>query len=148
MPLGATADAVARPALGTPVIKGSIFARVVGEAAALLAAGEVSLAELGRWLRPEDCALLAEAPISSGWYPLDAYTRLNDLIRDVAGGGSNAYLRERGKETARQLLESGRYPQLEYSRRTELARTADPRERFAARSAATCASSRASPRTW
>lgn len=115
-----------------PSIKGSVFAAVVEDVAVLLERGKLSEAEVGRWLQPGDRVLLA-APISiSSWYDIRAYTRMNELLRDVAGGGSNDYLRERGRETARRLLEAGLYAQLEFLHRTEVAEATGHDARFAA----------------
>jgi hypothetical protein len=57
---------------------------------------------------------------------------MNELLRDTEGGGSNEYLRERGRQTARRLLEAGLYQQLEYLHATQLKRAKDPRARFEA----------------
>jgi hypothetical protein len=57
---------------------------------------------------------------------------MNELLRDVEGAGSNEYLRERGRQTARRLLEAGFYAQLEYLDRTELGRARGKEARFEA----------------
>jgi hypothetical protein len=113
-----------------PSIKGSVFAGVVEDVKKLLVAGAVSVEEADRWLEPGDHKLLA-SPISiSSWYDIRAYTRMNELLRDVEGGGDNQYLRERGRETARRLLESGLYAQLEFLHRVEVVSAKGRRARF------------------
>jgi hypothetical protein len=114
----------------TPSIKGSVFLLVVEEVERILATGSVSRDGLGRWLHPGDLTAFAEHPIASGWYPIDQYARMNELLRDVAGGGQNEYLREQGRRTAQQLLASGRYQQVGYAQRTELDAAQTPEERF------------------
>lgn len=113
-------------------IKGSVFSAVAEDVNKLLAAGDVSRDEARRWLQAVDFELLgAEISIAS-WYDVRAYDRMNLLLRDVAGHGSNEFLREKGRETARRLLKGGLYSQLEYLQRTQVARASDSRERFAA----------------
>ena len=77
-------------------------------------------------------ALLGASILVSAWYDIGSYTRMNELLRDVEGAGSNDYLRERGRQTARRLLEAGLYAQLEYLHRTELGRASGERGRFEA----------------
>lgn len=102
-----------------PSIKGSVFAAVVEDVAKLLESGDVSDAEVARWLHPADMKLL-KAPISiSSWYDIRVYTRMCTLLRDVVGGGDDQFLRERGRETARRLLEAGFYAQLEFLHQIE-----------------------------
>ena len=57
---------------------------------------------------------------------------MNELLRDVEGGGSSQYLRTLGRQTANRLLEAGLYSQLEYLNRTEVSKVADGPARFAA----------------
>jgi len=115
-----------------PSIKGSVFSAVVEDVAKVLERGDVADAEIGRWLEPADRRLL-ETPVSiSSWYDIRAYTRMNELLRDVVGGGDDAYLRDRGRETARRLLDAGLYAQLEFLHRTEVAQTTGSQARFEA----------------
>jgi hypothetical protein len=104
-----------------PSIKGSVFAGVVEEVKKLLASGRASRADAARFLVPPDFALLEEPIVITRWYEIDAYTRMNELLRELEGDGSNEYLRKLGRQTARRLLEAGLYSQLEYLHRTELA---------------------------
>jgi hypothetical protein len=113
-------------------IKGSVFAGVVEEVRKLLAGEVVSRRQAARWLRPEDLAFLDQAISVSSWYDIRSYARMGELLRDVAGEGSNEYLRQQGRQTARRLLEAGLYGQLEYLHRTEVSRATDAKARFEA----------------
>ena len=116
----------------TPSIKGSVFAGVVEDVRKLLASGELAKTDAARWLQSDDLLLLDQTISVSNWYDLRSYTRMNELLREVAGDGSNEYLRQRGKATARKLLEAGLYAQLEYLQRAEVAKFSDPQARFEA----------------
>jgi hypothetical protein len=115
-----------------PSVKGSVFATVVEDVLKSLARGAVKREQLSRWLRPEDLPFLDERIGVSTWYPIHSYTRMNELLRDVEGGGDNEYLRQCGRRTARRLLEAGFYSQLEYIHRTEFGRVIGDRARFEA----------------
>jgi hypothetical protein len=115
-----------------PSIKGSVFAGLVEDVNKLLARGAISRPESARWLAPEDFELLGEKILVSNWYDIQSYVRMNELLRDVEGAGSHEYLRERGRQTARRLLEAGLYSQLEYLHRTEVARATSAEARFEA----------------
>jgi len=115
-----------------PSIKGSVFATVVEDVGKSLASGAVQRDQLARWLRPEDIALLGGKISVSSWYPIQSYTRMGELLRDVEGGGDNEYLRQCGRQTARRLLEAGLYSQLEYLHRAEVGKASGERARFEA----------------
>lgn len=115
-----------------PSIKGSVFTSIVEDVKKLLASRGIAQAELARWLRAEDIRLLGQTIGAASWYDIRSYTRMNELLRDVEGGGSNDYLRERGRLTARRLLDAGFYQQLEYLQRAEVARTTGEQARFEA----------------
>jgi hypothetical protein len=115
-----------------PSIKGSAFAKVVEDIAKLVSSGKLSKGEAAKWLQPEDISLLDEDIAISRWYDIRTYTRMSELLRDVEGGQSNDYLRQRGRETARRLLEAGLYSQLEYLHRAEVVRLQEARARFEA----------------
>ena len=119
-----------RAVASMPSIKGSILAGVVEDLKKLVAAGGVSMRELGQWLHSGDLELLEKKMLPSDWYDIRIYTRMNELLRDVEGEGSSEYLREAGKRTARRLLEGGLYAQLKYLHRTEVERERDTQARF------------------
>jgi len=116
----------------TPSIKGSVFSAVVEDVNKLLEQQELSDAEIDRWIEPGDRKLLAASISISSWYDIRAYTRMNEMLRDLRGNGDNTYLRECGRETARRLLEAGLYAQMEFLHRTEVSRTTGSEARFAA----------------
>ena len=118
------------PMPASPCIRGTVFAQVVLDVERLLASGAVAQDRLGRWLGPEDLRVMAEDPLVSGWYPIGTYARMNELLRDVDGGGRDDYLRGLGRKSARQFLESGHYQQVGYALRTALGEARTPEERF------------------
>jgi hypothetical protein len=115
-----------------PSVKGSVFAAVVEGVKKLFAEGAVSRDQASRWLQPGDLALLDATISIAGWYDVRAFTRLSELLRDVAGDGSNEYLRRLGRESARRLRDAGIYSQLEYLRDTRVSKQRDRRARFEA----------------
>lgn len=115
-----------------PSIKGTVFAGVVESLSKSIASGNVTEGELSRWLTASDRALLHDRILPSNWYPIEAYRRINELLRDVEGHGGNEWLREQGRETARKLAAAGIYAQLEYLQRVEIARTTGAQARFEA----------------
>jgi hypothetical protein len=116
-----------------PSVKGSVFIAAVESVKKLLAENQVSRAETSRWLQPGDLELIESGKLSiSAWYDIRIFDRLNYLLRDVAGGGDDDYMRELGRESARRLGKAGVYGQLEYLNRTQMAGHEDPRARFEA----------------
>ena len=115
-----------------PSIKGSVFSGVVEDVNKLLQSGLASRREAKRWLQPEDFALLDQPVVITRWYDIRHYARMNELLRDVEGGGSHQYLRTLGRQTANRLLEAGLYSQLEYLNRTEVSKVGEGPARFAA----------------
>jgi len=106
--------------------------RAVEDTLKLLSAGTLARNDLKRWLRPKDIALLDQPVSSSGWYDVQAYGRLLELLRDTEGEGRNEYLRERGARSAELLRKAGQYQQMEYLSRTQAAQQKDPRARVLA----------------
>ncbi len=82
------------PMPNTPCIKGIAFPQVVEDVEHILVAGAISRDRLGEWLRPENVLELTDRPLASGWYPIETYARINEVLRDVNGGGRNEFLRE------------------------------------------------------
>jgi hypothetical protein len=66
------------------------------------------------------------------WYDIRTYTRVMELLRDVAGEGKIEYLLGRGAASAEALLYSGRYQQFEYLKRTQMQAKSDAHERYLA----------------
>jgi hypothetical protein len=115
-----------------PSIKGSVFAGVVDDVNKLIATGRASRKDAARWLQASDFALLEEPVVITRWYDIQVYARMGELLREIAGDGSNEYLRSQGRQTARRLLEAGLYSQLEYLHRTEVSNAVDGPARVSA----------------
>jgi len=115
-----------------PSIKGSIFGRSVEDLLKLVANEEISHAELERSLEPGDAVYLRKPIAPTGWYDVKAYGRILCVLREVAGNGSNQYLRARGTASAEALLDAGLYQQMSYLNRTKLAAARGAEERYRA----------------
>ena len=105
--------------MAEPSIKGSIFKGVIDDLARLQREGRVSQEEVDARLATEDLALLEGEINASAWYPMESYGRLMDLLGEVEAGGKDAYFVERGRGSARRLMESGLYQQLSFLSRWE-----------------------------
>ena len=116
----------------SPSIKGSVFGAAVEDVNKLISGGGLTRAEARRWLEPADFELLDAVISVAAWYDIRGYDRLNRLLRDVEGNGSDDYLRGKGRQTAKRLLDAGLYGQLEYLHRTEFSQTSNAQERFRA----------------
>jgi hypothetical protein len=115
-----------------PSIKGSIFARAAEDVSKLVSSGRLLQAELRRILPEGDLAVLAQTIAPTGWYDVQIYGRLLDLLRSHEGRGENEYLRRRGARSAEALMEAGLYQQMEYLKRTEVVQQTDAKARFVA----------------
>jgi hypothetical protein len=115
-----------------PSIKGSVFEVLVGDVNRLLERDPDTREKATNWLQPGDFELLGTEVLVSSWYPIESYTRLSLLLRDVEGRGRNEYLRRMGRATARRLLDAGLYAQLEYLHRVKVVQESDPLARFTA----------------
>jgi hypothetical protein len=114
-----------------PAIKGSVINDLVEDVRKLVAEGELSRHEIEARLRPEDLAVL-DAPtlLPSNWYEVETYRRMAELLRDEVGGGRNEYLRQRGFEKGKKLIDSGLYRQMEYLGRSQVTRELGAKARF------------------
>jgi len=115
-----------------PSIRGRVFATALEDVQKLVASRALAERELVRWLQPPDVALLGQEIMETGWYDVKAYARVLRLLRDVVGKGHDDFLRERGMTTAKRLLDSGLYQQLEYLSRLQKHDARTPEERYAA----------------
>ena len=100
--------------MAEPSIKGSIFRGAIDDLARLQREGRVSQEEVDAQLATEDLAFLEGEIHPSAWYPMESYGRLMELLGDLEGGGKDAYFVERGRASARRLMESGLYQQLAF----------------------------------
>jgi len=115
-----------------PSIKGAIFARGAEDVQKLVSDGQLSEADLRRMLPAEDRAVLGHPIVASGWYDVRIYGRVLDLLCNVEGQGAPEYLRQRGARSAELLMKAGLYQQMEYLRRTEVAKQSEAHGRFLA----------------
>ena len=115
-----------------PSIKGSIFARAAEDVSKLVSSGKLSQADLRRMLSEGDLGVIAQPIAASGWYDVQIYGRLLDLLRTIEGRGENEYLRRRGARSAEMLMQAGLYQQMEYLKRTEVAQQSNAQARFLA----------------
>ena len=113
-------------------IKGSVYSAAVEDVNKLFASDELSQDQAKNWLEDADFGLLDQVIGLASWYDIQSYDRLNCLLRDVEGGGRNEYLREKGRDTARRLLEMGLYSQLEYLQHAKFTEAKGANERFEA----------------
>jgi len=104
-----------------PSVKGAVFSGVAEDIKKLFERGDLSRDAAGRWLTADDLALLDTHIAIASWYDIGAFNRFSELLRDVVGDGSNEYLEQMGRESAKRLLEAGLYSQLEYLQRTRVA---------------------------
>jgi hypothetical protein len=79
--------------------------------------GKISPAELERRLGREGVALLDAKIQAASWYSIQVYGRVRELLRDVVGGGRDQYTIDGGAASARRMIDSGLYQQLEYLKR-------------------------------
>ena len=113
--------------MGEPGIKGSVFAGIVEHVRALQASGKIGAAELELRLGREGMAVLDSKIQPASWYSIQVYGRIRELLRDVEGGGDDQYTVAGGAASARRMIESGLYQQLEYlDRWKEGASSGDP----------------------
>ena len=111
--------------MAEPSIKGSIFKGAIADLARLQEEGRLSQEEVDARVATEDLAFLEGEISRSMWYPMESYGRFMRLLDEIEGAGKDAYFVERGRASARRLLESGLYQQLDFLSRWEQAIGAD-----------------------
>ncbi len=97
-----------------PSIKGAILELATEDLAQLIAEGAISREELEAKLGPGDADYLDRDILTNSWYDVRAYGRMLEVLQELADEPRIDYLRMRGAQSAERLLETGRYPQLEY----------------------------------
>jgi hypothetical protein len=100
--------------MAVPSIKGSIFRGVVDDLARLREAGGISEEKIEASLAPEDLFFLETEILPASWYPIESYARIMELLGEVEGAGKDGYFVERGRASARRLMEAGLYQQLAF----------------------------------
>jgi hypothetical protein len=111
-----------------PSIKGSLFKGGITDLRRLLDEGRVSEDEIGARLGAGSLAYLEGEILDLGWYPLDCYARLLQLLGDVEGAGDGKYFIERGRASARRLMDAGLYAQLDFLKRWKESLREDDRD--------------------
>jgi len=107
--------------VAVPSIKGSVFKGVIDDLARLQKEGRVSQETVDTQLAAEDLAFLESEVSPAAWYPMESYGRLMQLLGEIEGAGKDAYFVERGRASARRLVEGGLYQQLAFLSRWEQA---------------------------
>jgi len=100
-----------------PAIKGAVFGGIVEHLIRLRDEGKIDAGELELRLGREGMGCLEEKIQPASWYPIKVYGRMRELLQDVEGRGRDQYTIDAGAASARRLIESGRYPQLDYLKR-------------------------------
>jgi hypothetical protein len=100
--------------MAVPSIKGSIFKGAIADLLRLQEEGRLSEEKVDAYLAAEDLAFLDGEISPASWYPIESYARLMQLLGDVEGAGKDAYFVERGRASARRLMETGFYQQLSF----------------------------------
>ncbi len=97
-----------------PSIRGSSFSSAHADLNRLLEEGRVTQEELAVELNVADIELLKQTVSLAGWFPIDSYGRiLNLLARLESGGDELSYFMKRGEDTAKRLHDAGTVPQFE-----------------------------------
>jgi len=93
-------------------IKGTAFESATADLHRLIDENAVSREEVEARLEPGDVVLLDSKIMAASWYSIDSYARMIEILRDVEGGGEDAYLVERGRVGAERIAATGIYSQL------------------------------------
>lgn len=108
-----------------PSVRGSLFVTGVVAVRRHREAGLVAEEQLAARLGPVALEMLDEKIDVGRWYPIAPFCEMVDVDWDVAGAREPDYMREMGRTTASRFFETGIYPQLGYSRRSQRTRSRD-----------------------
>jgi hypothetical protein len=98
--------------------KGSIVIGLVMSLRRLRRAGRIQNEQLSARLSAVALDLLGQKIEIGRWYPMAAFAELVDFEWEVAGARDPEYARQSGAKSAEFLLQSGRYQQLDFAKRT------------------------------
>jgi hypothetical protein len=101
-------------AMAVPSVKGSIFKGVIDDLARVRETGLLSEEQIEAGLVTEDLAFLETEVNPASWYPMESYARITQLLGRIEGAGKDSYFVERGRASARRLIEAGLYQQLAF----------------------------------
>ena len=97
-----------------PSIKGVLLTKLVDDVRTLLERSQADRERLEARLSAGVLELL-EGKVGIGhWYPIEQYTEISELIWKEEGGGRPEYLRQRGEDAMKRLMEAGLYQQIDY----------------------------------
>ena len=97
-----------------PSIKGVLLTKLVDDVRTLLERSQADRERLEARLSAGVLELL-EGKVGIGhWYPIEQYTEISELIWKEEGGGRPEYLRQRGEDAMKCLMEAGLYQQIDY----------------------------------
>ena len=100
--------------MAEPSVKGSIFKGVLDDLARVRQEGRLSEEQIEAGLADDDLVFLETEANPASWYPMESYARITQLLGDVEGAGKDSYFVERGRASARRLMEAGLYQQLAF----------------------------------
>lgn len=100
-----------------PSIKGAVIKALVQDTRDGLADGRITRAAAEQQLTAEELQLLQDEILDTGWYPIDSYRRLSDLLDDQLGARDVRYIQKRGAAVAERLIRLGVYQQVSFLNR-------------------------------
>jgi hypothetical protein len=92
-----------------PSIKGSVLQLQVSQVEELLEAGSLTRSELESLLEPQDLAILDSSVVASGWYPVDTWNRLAELLLERRWQGRVEDMRAESLETGEEFISQKAY---------------------------------------
>jgi len=102
-----------------PAIKGAAIAKLIEDVQEYLARNEADRERLEAGLSRKTLSVLESKVEIGNWYPVDLYDELTELIWQAEGGRRPDYLRQRGENMMKRLMEAGMYQQLDFVKRVE-----------------------------
>ncbi len=102
-----------------PSIKGAAISRLIEDVQECLARNEADRGRLEAGLSPETLTMLESKAEIGAWYPIEQYNELTALIWREEGDQRPDYMRQRGENMMKRLMEAGLYQQLDSMKRIE-----------------------------
>ncbi len=117
--------------MASPSIKGTSISSLIEDLAKFVAEGRVEPALVDERLTVEDRDLLDRPVNAAGWYDIQSYRRMAELLCEIEGRREDL-LRERGAAAAVRLAAAGIYQQIDSVTRIGEAGKLDSEARFVA----------------
>jgi len=95
-----------------PAIRGAGMLNILRDLAAHRNAGRIAPEELESALPPGARKLLDEGVSPMGWYPMETYARVTDLLDRLEGAEGPSYQRQRGRGAGARFAGSEFFPEL------------------------------------